>query len=114
METKTIKGIVEAVNPAFNSVKIDGQNYSGKYSYKGMLPNIGDEVEIKVVSEVSKKDGKTYWNLTDVVVISTAKPASSDKEKSIIAQCLTKIVFGEKGGEPQAVFDCYQNFISKL
>lgn len=117
METKTVKGIVEAINPQFNSVKIGGVNYSGKYTYKGLLPNVGDEVEIKTVSEVSKKDGKTYWNLTDVVVIKSCpqeKAMQTDKEKSIIAQCLTKIVFGEKGGDPQAVFDCYMNFLGKL
>lgn len=114
METKTVKGIVEAINPQFNSVKIGGVNYSGKYTYKGLLPNVGDEVEIQTVSEVSKKDGKTYWNLTDVVVISATKATSSDKEKSIIAQCLTKIVFGDKGAEADKVFDVYQNFLTKL
>lgn len=120
MESKTVKGIVELVNPQFNSVKLkDGETFSGKYSYKGILPNVGDEVELKVVSQVSKKDNKTYWNITDIVVIKAmpqekVKQEATDKEKSIVAQCLTKIVFGEKGGAAQDVFDCYQNFLNKL
>jgi hypothetical protein len=118
MESKTVKGIVELVNPTYNSVKLkDGETYSGKFSYKGALPNVGDEVELMLVSSVSKKDQKTYWNITGIAVIASAKqtaPTQTDKEKSIISQCLTKIVFGEKGGDPQAVFDVYQNFLTKL
>lgn len=120
METKTEKGIVELVNPAYNSVKLkDGETYSGKFSYKGILPNIGDEVELKLVSQVSKKDNKTYWNITDIVVIKSIPQEkiiaqTSDKEKSIIAQCLTKIVFGDAGGKAEDVFKTYQDFVSKL
>jgi hypothetical protein len=120
MESKTVKGIVELVNPAYNSVKLkDGETYSGKFSYKGSLPNIGDEVELILQSTVSKKDQKTYWNITGIAIIKSmpqevAKAQSSDKEKSIIAQCLTKIVFGEKGADAQLVFDTYQNFLTKL
>jgi len=119
MESKTVKGIVELVNPAYNSVKLkDGETYSGKFSYKGLLPNIGDEVVLTVVETLSKKDNKTYWNITDIVVAKTCtqeKAPQTDKEKSIIAQCLTKIVFGEVGGhDPMKVFDCYQGFINKL
>ena len=121
MESKTVKGIVELVNPAYKSVKLkDGETYSGKFSYNGMLPSIGDEVELVVVSQVSKKDGKTYWNIADIVVIKSSpqflkiENQQSDKEKSIIAQCLTKIVFGEKGADAQLVLDTYKNFITKL
>ena len=119
MESKTVKGIVELVNPQYNSVKLKDmpETYSGKFSYKGLLPNIGDEVVLTVASQVSKKDGKTYWNITDIVVAKACeKPVvqQTDKEKSIIAQCLTKIVFGEKGAKPEEVFDCYMNFVSKL
>ena len=98
----------------------DGETYSGKFSYKGLLPNIGDEVVLTVVQNKGKDD-KLYWNITDIVVAKSCPQDScevvantSTKEKSIIAQCLTKIVFGDKGGEPQAVFDCYQNFIARL
>lgn len=121
MESKTVKGIVELVNPAYNSVKLKdvAETYSGKFSYKGILPNVGDEVELILLSSVSKKDGKTYWNIQDIVVIKSTPQEkvvaqSSEKEKSIIAQCLTKIVFGEKGADQQAVFDCYMNFLGKL
>jgi hypothetical protein len=35
MESKTVKGIVELVNPAYNSVKLkDGETYSGKFVSK--------------------------------------------------------------------------------
>jgi len=119
MESKTVKGIVELVNPAYKSVKLkDGETYSGKFSYNGMLPSIGDEVELVVVSQVSKKDGKTYWNIADIVVIKTGLKEvvkeQSDKEKSIIAQCLTKIVFGDKGGEANVVLETYKTFLTKL
>jgi hypothetical protein len=118
MESKTVKGIVELVNPAYNSVKLkDGETYSGKFSYKGLLPNIGDDVQMVVESTVSKKDGKTYWNIIGITVLKACPQEaakSSDKEKSIIAQCLTKIVFGEKGADAQLVFDTYQNFLTKL
>jgi hypothetical protein len=95
----------------------DGETYSGKFSYKGLLPNIGDEVVLTVVNTVSKKDGKTYWNITEIVVAKACPQEvakTSDKEKSIIAQCLTKIVFGDKGADAQLVFDTYQNFLTKL
>ena len=119
MESKTVKGIVELVNPTYKSVKLkDGENYSGKFSYGGMMPTINDEVELTLLSSVSKKDGKTYWNITDIVVIKTGTKEvvkeQSDKEKSIIAQCLTKIVFGDKGADAQLVLDTYKNFITKL
>jgi len=119
MESKTVKGIVELVNPAYKSVKLkDGETYSGKFSYNGMLPTIGDEVELVVVSQVSKKDGKTYWNIADIVVIKTGSQEvvkeQSDKEKSIIAQCLTKIVFGDKGADAELVLDTYKTFLTKL
>jgi hypothetical protein len=119
MESKTEKGIVELVNPAFNSVKLVGKDsYSGKFSYKGILPNIGDEVELNLVSSVSKKDNKTYWNITDINVIKSApkaKDASSDKEKSIIAQCLCKIAFQEAKTYPvEDVFKSYVKFLELL
>ena len=118
MESKTVKGIVEFVNPQYNSVKLkDGETFSGKFSYKGALPNIGDEVVLTVV-ENKGKDGKLYWNITEIVVVVKAIVKEDDwkteKEKSIISQCLCKIVFGDKGADAQLVFDTYQNFLTKM
>ena len=62
METKVVKGIVQEVNNNWKSVKVNGENFSGKFTYKGEMPKKGDEIEMNVASSVSKKDGKTYWN----------------------------------------------------
>jgi hypothetical protein len=90
METKTIKGIVQAINQEFKSVKLDEVNYSGKYSYKGLLPSVGDEVEMQVVSAVSKKDGKTYWNIQDLKVLnSSPSPLIMARESKSIDMMLS-------------------------
>lgn len=69
MDNRTVKGIVEDVNNNWKSVKINGENFSGKFTYKGEMPRKGDSIEMEVVSSVSKKDNKTYWNILNIKTI---------------------------------------------
>jgi hypothetical protein len=99
MDNKTIKGTVEDVNLNWKSVKINGQNYSGKFTYKGNMPNKGDDVEMEVVSSVSAKDGKTYWNITSIktvkqssVLVETRESKSADM---ILAYAKDLVVAGK-------------------
>lgn len=69
MDNKTITGTVEDVNNTWKSVKINGESFSGKFTYKGEMPKKGDQVEMDLVSSVSKKDNKTYWNIVNIKTI---------------------------------------------
>ena len=99
MDNKTIKGTVEDVNNNWKSIKINGEQFSGKYTYKGEMPRKGDEVELDVVSSVSKKDGKTYWNILNIktlkagsVLVETRESKSADM---ILAYAKDLVVAGK-------------------
>lgn len=79
MDNKTIKGIVEDVNAGWKSVTISGKRYSGKFTYKGNLPNKGDEVELILVSSIGK-DTKTYWNIVDIRVLKASSGFAEARE----------------------------------
>ena len=114
MEVKKITGIVEQITSETKSVKIAGAWFSGRFSYEGSLPNVGDEIEMTLTSSVSKKDGKTYFNITEIKVLKEAPKQKVDnsREQSIIAQCLTKVCFNEPiTYDPKVVYSGYIKFL---
>jgi predicted butyrate kinase (DUF1464 family) len=114
MEVKKITGIVEQITSETKSVKVSGVWFSGRFSYEGSLPNVGDEVELTLTSSVSKKDNKTYFNITEIKVLKEA-PKQTTREDSIIAQCLAKIAFNEPiTYDPKVVFTGYIKFLELL
>jgi len=115
MEVKKITGKVEQVTTETKSIKINGAWFSGRFSYEGSLPNVDDEIELTLTSSVSKKDNKTYFNITEIKVLAKApeiKAEPNTREMSIVAQCLTKAALNEPiTYDAKVVYSMYVRFL---
>ena len=125
MENIVIRFVEKSVKPTGTLYKVEdtnGQQYgcwdidAGEY----LVKSIGESVDVEI-----KVNGK-YKNILSVGNAQKANHKSVDpvmtantrviphKDTSIVAQCLTKIVYGGLDIDPKAVLDTYNYFLKAL
>jgi hypothetical protein len=106
-------------NKKYHIVKLDDGRLASVWDgdiIERIIANVGTEADAEIKEQngyntITEFKGKTTMTSENPVITENDTPT---RDTTIVAQCLTKCVFGDKGGSKEEVLDTYKFYLKEL